>query len=972
MNNDIDNTALNLLANRLEGDLLYDDMIRVLYATDASVYRALPQAVAFPKSERDIVKLVQFANENKTYLIPRAAGTSLAGQTVGEGIIVDCSRYLNQIIEINSEESWALVQPGVVRNELNHHLIGTGLFFGPITATATRATIGGMVGNNSAGTNSIVYGTTRDTVLEVSGVISDGSIVTFRADQGKITSDGKLESAIRTHLHKSLSDATFRQTIRDNYPKPSIHRRNTGYALDVLAASDAFNENGSPYNIAKLICGSEGTLMMITTVKVHLDPVPPVHQAVIAVHCTSIDESLRATQVAMKHQLYACELMDKIILDCTKENELQNANRFFVKGDPEAILLLDVRSDNFDVLNNQCTEIIADLKSHNMGYAYPIVHGADTKKVWQLRSAGLGLLANLKGDSKAVACIEDTAVALDDLPAYIADFNQILDTYGQRSVHYAHAGAGEIHLRPILDLKKSEDRKQFYEISKATAKLVKKYNGSLSGEHGDGRVRAPFIPMMVGEEIYRFYHELKEVWDPNNIFNRAKILDADPMNESLRYEADQETRQIDTLFDFSSTDGLLRAVEKCNGSGDCRKLPLSGGTMCPSYQATRDEKDTTRARANILREYLTRSTKKNYFDHEEVKEVLDLCLSCKGCTSECPSNVNMTMMKAEFQHQYYKDNKRPMRSLIFGYINDLNKAGSIAPWIYNWGVSGGLSSLSKKIIGVHPSRSLPIMDRISLRQWYKKNYAAPPQPIGKVILFIDEFSNYNETHIGIQAIELLVGLNYEVTVVDHHESGRAAFSKGLLNKAKNHAEHNVKILSKLVSSEVPLIGIEPSAILSFRDEYPLIVGEDLVQKAELLKSRTLTIDEFIAQEFREERIHSEQFESRDAHIKLHGHCHQKALCDITDTITMLSIPRGHHVELIPSGCCGMAGSFGYEKEHFEVSRQIADLVLLPAITSAKPDQLICAPGTSCRHQIKDLADIIGYHPVELLCKALKS
>ena len=972
MNVDITQPTMDLLAKQLEGELLYDETIKVLYATDASVYRALPQAVAFPKSESDIIKLVKFANEHKTYLVPRAAGTSLAGQTVGEGIIVDCSKYLNQITEINTQDKWALVQPGVIRNELNYHLSDTGLFFGPITATASRATIGGMVGNNSAGTNSIVYGTTRDKIIEVKGVLSDGSIVTFSAENNNSTQGNDLEAAIRVHLHQSLSDDAFRQTIEDNYPKTSIHRRNTGYALDVLAASDAFNESGAPYNIAKLICGSEGTLMFITEVKIQLDVVPPAHQAVIAVHCATIDESLRATQVAMKHQLYACELMDKIILDCTKENDLQNANRFFVEGDPEAILLLDVRSDKPDDLHRQCAEIIADLKSHSMGYAFPIVHGANTSKVWQLRSAGLGLLANIKGDAKAVACIEDTAVALDDLPEYIADFNKMLDTYGQRSVHYAHAGAGEIHLRPILDLKKSEDRKQFYEISRDTAELVKKYKGSLSGEHGDGRVRAPFIPMMVGEEIYQFYQELKAVWDPNNIFNRGKILDADPMNESLRYDEDQETREIETIFDFKGTDGMLRAVEKCNGSGDCRKLPLSGGTMCPSYQATRNERDSTRARANILREYLTRSTKENVFDHEEIKEVLDLCLSCKGCTSECPSNVNMTMMKAEFQHQYYKDHRRPLRSRVFGHINDLNKIGSIAPWLYNLGVSGSFSSLSKMLIGVHPSRSLPKMDSVSVRKWYQKHYVAPVSAIGRVILFVDEFSNYNETQIGIQTIQLLVALNYKVSVVDHQESGRAAFSKGMLHKAKKHAEHNVEVLGKLVSDEVPLIGIEPSAILSFRDEYPLIVGEHLQSQAQQLKTRTLTIDEFIAREYHAGRIRPEQFEDKTAHIKLHGHCHQKALCDIADTITMLSIPDGHHVELIPSGCCGMAGSFGYEKEHFEVSKQVADLVLLPALRSAEPDHLICAPGTSCRHQIKDLADIIGYHPVELLFKALKS
>ena len=663
------------LKNNLEGELHYDDLLRILYATDASVYRELPLAVALPKNNQDLKQLIQFATENKTSLIPRAAGTSLAGQCVGNGIVVDISKHFTNIIEFNKEEKWIRVQPGVVRDELNAFLEPHGLFFSPITSTANRAMIGGMVGNNSCGTTSIVYGSTREHVLEMKTILSDGSEVVF----GKTTHEGfleklkleTLEGKLYEHIFDTLQNEENCKNIHTHFPKSTIHRRNTGYALDYLLNSKMFSETDEPFDFCKLLCGSEGTLAFTTEVKLDLDDLPLACNVVLAAHFNSIDESLRATQIAMQHQPTACELMDKIILDCTKANIEQSKNRFFVEGDPQGVLMVEFRGTTNSEAENQAKELIQDLRNNNLGYAYPIIPSEKTKQVWQLRSAGLGLLANIPGDKKAVACIEDTAVAIEDLPEYIAEFSEMMKGFGQRSVYYAHAGAGEIHLRPILNLKKSEDVEQFFQISKSSAELVKKYKGSLSGEHGDGRVRAEFIPLMVGEENYQLFCNIKHTWDPNNIFNPGKIVDAAPMNTSLRYKAEQKEIEIKTVLNFSKEGGILRAAEKCNGSGDCRKLPVSGGTMCPSYQATRNEKDTTRGRANTLREFLTTNKKENPFDHPEIKEVMDLCLSCKGCTSECPSNVDMSSLKAEFLHQYYQTNGIPLRAKAFAYILSL-------------------------------------------------------------------------------------------------------------------------------------------------------------------------------------------------------------------------------------------------------------------------------------------------------------
>ncbi|MBN3583564.1 FAD-binding protein [Algoriphagus aestuarii] len=968
---------LQKLSSQLEGTLQLDTLTKTLYATDASVYREMPLAVAFPKSESDIQKLIHFASKNGTSLIPRTAGTSLAGQCVGNGIVVDVAKNFTKILELNVEERWVRVQPGVVRDELNRFLKPHGLFFSPITSTANRAMIGGMVGNNSSGTTSIVYGVTRDKVISLNTILSDGNPAVFEEisqdDFDRKCGLQSLEGKIYRQIFDELRNPEIREEIHAQFPKKSIHRRNTGYAVDELLKSELF-EGNEKFNFCKLLSGSEGTLAFTTEIKISLDPLPEPIEIVVAAHFATIHESMVAAQTAMKHPATAVELMDKIILDCTKESIEYSKNRYFVEGDPEALLMVEFRGKTLDEAMVKGHALVEDFRKSKIGYAYPIIEPAMVSAAWALRSAGLGLLANIPGDPKAVACIEDTAVDIEDLADYIDEVDEMMKGFKQKPVHYAHAGAGEIHLRPILDLKKSKDVEEFYQISKASAELVKKYQGSLSGEHGDGRVRAAFIPLMVGEKNYELFRRVKFTWDPQNVFNPGKIVDAAPMNKFLRYEPDQKTPVHKTLMDFSQVGGILRLAEKCNGSGDCRKLPGSGGTMCPSFMATRNERDTTRGRANTLREFLTLDKKENAFDHPEIKEAMDLCLSCKGCTAECPSNVDMASLKAEFLYQYQKANGIPLRSKAFAYINELNGLGAMVPGIANFLLSNSVTGgLMKSVLGVAPSRNLPAISSQSLRKWYKKNYNSLPgtnKIIKTVYFFVDEFTNHNDTQIGIKAISLLKKLGYEVKIVEHEESGRSALSKGLLPKAKKHAEANVKVFGELIDGNSPLIGLEPSAILSFRDEYPRLVRKELAETAKKLKFHVKLIDEFLAQEAAAGNIKSDLFTTKSQKIKLHGHCHQKALSSLLWTQKILSLPKNYSVETIPSGCCGMAGSFGYEAEHFEVSQQVGELVLFPAVRKADAETLIAAPGTSCRHQIADGTGRKAKHPVEILWDAL--
>lgn len=967
---------LKQLAVVLEGQLFHDTTMRTLYATDASAYREMPLAVAIPKSVADIKKLIHFAHQEKTSLIPRTAGTSLAGQVVGNGIIVDVSRHFTKILELNKEENWVRVQPGVVRDELNLFLKPHGLFFGPETSTANRAMIGGMVGNNSCGSNSVVYRSTREHLLEVKALLSNGEEAEFKSlgieDFHQKCEGDKLEAHIYKTVRSLLSNYENQEEIRKEFPKKSIDRRNTGYAVDILLESAPFTAGGEEFNFCRLVAGSEGTLAFITEIKLNVVPLPPGEIGLLCVHFNSIDEALRANLIALKHKPSASELIDHYILDCTKDNIEQSKNRFFVLGDPGAILVIEFARENKEEITAIAQQVESEMKAAGLGYHFPLLFGNDTKKIWTLRKAGLGLLSNLPGDEKAVPVIEDTAVDVNDLPAYIRDFNEILKKYNLYSVHYAHAGSGEIHLRPIINLKTKEGNQLFRTIAEEIATLVKKYNGSLSGEHGDGRLRGEFIRQMVGEKNYRLLKEIKKAWDPNNIFNPNKIVDTPSMNTMLRYTPGQHTPKFETVFRYYNQD-VLQHAEQCNGSGDCRKTHLSGGTMCPSYMATRNEKDTTRARANILREFLTNSNKINRFDHQEIKEVMDLCLSCKACKSECPSNVDMAKLKAEWLQQYYDANGVPLRSRLIASFNASAKLGSIAPALYNFVMTNGaISKLVKRFSGFAIQRSMPTLYKITLKRWYynHKRKQSREQGTKRVYLFCDEFTNYNDTEIGIKAILLLEKLGYEVIIPDHEESGRAWLSKGLVRAAKKIANKNISLLSPYITAETPLIGIEPSAILTFRDEYVDLANDDQFETAKQLADNVYTIDEFMANEIEKGHINSSQFTREKKSIKLHGHCQQKALSSVAPSVKLLSLPENYSVSTIASGCCGMAGSFGYEKEHFEVSQQIGELVLFPTIRKQPEDVIIAAPGTSCRHQIKDGTGKKSLHPVEILYEAL--
>ncbi|HQB28821.1 MAG TPA: FAD-binding and (Fe-S)-binding domain-containing protein, partial [Paludibacter sp.] len=670
------------------GDFYTDNIHLALYATDASAYREYPLAVAYPKTKEDIVELVRFAGVQKVNLIPRTAGTSLAGQVVGKGIVVDVSRYMTEILELNVEEKWVRVQPGVILDELNKILAVHGLFFGPETSTSNRCMIGGMVGNNACGAHSLIYGSTRDHLLSVKTILSDGSEVEFKAlsleefkEKCKLNS---LEGKIYHQLQVALSDPYNQQEIRAQYPDPQLHRRNTGYAIDILLETEPFTQQAPPLNLAKLIAGSEGTLAFITEIKLNLVDLPLAHKAVMAVHLESLEQALQANLIALQFNPGAVELMDKNILDLTKNNLTQQKNRFFISGDPKAILIVEFARNTEDEIQKLFEQLEAALRVKNLGFHYPIIRGKDIHKIWALRKSGLGVLSNMKGDAKPVSLIEDTAVPVQHLADYIADFKQLLSEYNLSCVYHAHVGSGELHLRPILNLKLKEDVRIFRELGEKVALLVKKYKGSLSGEHGDGRLRGEFIPLMIGEHNYQLLKQIKQTWDPQGILNSGKITDTPPMDTALRYEPGKATREIKTVFSFENDMGLIRAVERCNGSGDCRKTEITGGLMCPSYMASRNEKQTTRARANILREYLTHSTQKNPFNHREIYEVLDLCLSCKGCKSECPSNVDMAKLKAEFLQHYYDANGVPLRARLIANINNINALGAKMPALTNF------------------------------------------------------------------------------------------------------------------------------------------------------------------------------------------------------------------------------------------------------------------------------------------------
>src|SRR5574343_645123 len=953
--------SLQELAQQLSGEFYFDthakhQMQLRAYATDASVYQEMPLAVAIPRDESDLQILVAFAQQHNITLIPRAAGTSLAGQVVGAGIVVDISKHFTQMIEVNVEEKWCRVQPGVIREDLNSYRMGFGLMYGPETSTANRAMIGGMVGNNSCGLHSIVWGSARDHLMEAKVLLSDGSTAVFKErDWSEIDSLQGLEGKIYQDLFSLLNNKERQQLIRNQFPAKEVVRRNTGYALDALLDIQPFTENGKPFNLCKLLAGSEGTLGFITELKSNLLPLPPKEVGVLIVHCSTLVESLYANIEVLKQGPMASELVDKMIMDFTIGHPEYQKNRFFIEGDPAALLMVEFMEESRVALDEKIQATIAALQQNKLGYAYPVLYNADTKFAWDVRKAGLGLLRNLKGDAQPVNLIEDCAVSTNDLPHYIEDLQVLLAKHGVKASYYAHAGAGELHVEPIINLKTEEGVKQFRDILKETAALVKKYNGSLSGEHGDGRLRGEFIPAMVGAEVYGLFKQVKNIFDPKGIFNKGKITDTPPMDAHFRMQVNQQATPTKTIFDFSADDGILRLAEKCSGSGDCRKSEISGGLMCPSFMATRSERNTTRARANILRQFLSDPHDMQPYNHEEIKEAMDLCLSCKGCKIECPSSVDITKMKAEFLQHYYDANGTPFRAKLVGNFAAQMKLAAVFKPIYNF-IFGtpALRKLANKLVGFHPDRTMPLLGKVQVNKWHQARGARNLNDAErKVYFFCDEFTNFLDSSIGQKAILLLERLGYTVIIPEHFESGRSYLSKGLLREAAAIANQNIELLSPLVSASIPIVGIEPSALLTLRDEYKDLASLANKAAAIHLAQHTFTIEEFFAKEIATGNIKADSFTETPKQIALHGHCYQKVLSSQNYSVTMLSLPKNYVVDIIPSGCCGMAGSFGYEKEHYEVSQKVGELVLFPAVRKLAGDKIIVAAGTSCRHQIKD-------------------
>lgn len=968
--------------------LFTDSLHKIAYATDASVYREIPYGVAYPETIEDIQELMCMARERKTHLIPRAGGTSIAGQVVGSGIVVDISKYWNRILEINQEERWARVEPGVVRDELNIALKPYGLFFSPETSTSNRCCIGGMFGNNSCGTHSLVYGSTRHHVMACKGVLSDGTIF----DTEHIDRQNVLLENILNQLETWASDDEICRLIEENYPDKSLQRRSCGYAID--EAIELIKKDKG-LSLCKLLAGSEGTLAFITAIKVSLDELPPKEIMVVCGHCDTLGKSFEANLVALQHHPTAIELMDGDILELSKGNAEQQKNRFFVEGNPAALLITELRADTRAELDAQAEKLEKDLLDSGLVYLNTRVYGADVQKVWALRKAGLGILGGMKGDAKPMGVIEDTAVAPKYMPAYMKDFQEMTKRLGANVVYYGHISTGELHLRPIINLKTKEGQTLFRNLATETARLVKKHRGSISGEHGDGRLRGEFIKMLYGDETYELMRQVKKCWDPEGMFNLHKIVDTLPMDSMLRFDVNQEydiEKSIGsdkTYFNWkaafdectapgatgakSQMNALMCSIEQCNGAGDCRKSNLIGGTLCPAYKVSGDELKTTRARANVMREILTRGG-----DYKQVKEELDSCLACKGCKSECPSNVDMTRLRAEVLQHYYDEHGTPFRSFMVAHMAQIEQLGAMVRPLYNFFATFKPSAwVIKKIVRFSTNRHIPKLSRYSMRKLVEKEnkkYKEDPSK-RKVYLFADEFTNHQEAELGLTFAKLLIKLGYQVEIPKHVESGRAAFSKGCLKLAKKYATKNVQMLSDIVNDETPLVGIEPSCILSFRDEYPDIVNNEMRDTAKKLAKNCLLFDEFIMREVKVGRISSNDFKELSAEIYLHGHCHQKSLIGVGKCVEMLGLIPGVNVNVIPSGCCGMAGSFGYEKEHYEISKAIGEMVLFPAVRKATEDKaklvIVSAPGTSCRQHLFDGTGIKALHPIQVLFTNLK-
>ena len=945
------------LKKRVEGDIYFDRYSRLLYSTDASIYQIEPIGVVVPRHKGDVQAVVELANKFSVPVLPRGGGTSLAGQTVGHALVLDFSKYMQNVLEVNQEELWCRVQPGLVQDELNAYVRSMGLQFGPDTSTSNRATIGGMIGNNSAGAHSLTYGKTLDHVIELTVLLSDGSEVVLKelssdALEGKSQADS-LEG--RVHREVARLAQEHRSEILARYPK--IMRRVSGYNLDEFIKPQ-------PFNLSRILVGSEGTLGTVVEAKMRLVPKPK-WTALDVVHFDDDLVALRASQVILETAPYALESTDKMILNLARGNIVQSQRLGFVQGNPSSLLMVEYAGDTEAQVKEQVYKLEEVRKAQHIGYAATLAFKPEeVKAVWGVRKAGLGLLLGTKGDKKPIAFVEDTAVAPAKLPEFIKRFREIITRHDAIAGYYGHCSVGCMHIRPLIDLKEASEMKKMVSIADAISDLVLEFNGAMSGEHGDGLARSHFNQKLFGAVLYEAFRQVKRVFDPKNLMNPGKIVDAPAMTESLKISPRYQTWQPETTLDFTGQGGFARAVEMCSGMGECRKK--LDGTMCPSYMGTLDEEHSTRGRANALRAVLSGKVPKEEFTGKRLHDVMDLCLECKACKAECPSNVDMAKLKYEFLDHYHRVNGLPLRNRLFGGIERLNRIGSQFAPLSNWVVGSGLNRwLMEKLAGIDRRRPLPQFAGVTFEDWFDGRKPEGDGAKGEVVLFHDTFNNFNTPNVAVATTRLLERLGYHVLLVNKRCCGRPMISKGMLGEAKNNAAWNVDQLAEYAERGVPIVGMEPSCLLTLRDEYPDFLRTN---DAKLVARNSFLLEEFLLQERDTGKV-SLSFGANGRKALLHGHCHQKALVGTVPTVALLK-GAGFEVSEVDSGCCGMAGSFGFEKEHYDLSLTIGNRRLAPAVKSASAEVEIVAPGISCRQQIEHLTGRKAKHTAEVLWEVL--
>jgi len=945
------------LRRAVEGDVRFDSYSRLLYSTDASMYQVEPMGVVIPRHADDVQAVLEVANRLGAPLLARGGGTSLTGQTVNHAVVLDFSRYMNGVLEVNTEELWARVQPGLVQDELNHHVRGQGLLFGPDTSTSNRATLGGMLGNNSGGSHSIAYGLTVEHVIELKGFLADGSPVTF----GTVTA---AELAAKTRL-ETLEGQIYREVarIRDQY-RDQIATRYRGHWRRVCGYN--LNEliKDGPLNMARLLVGSEGTLFTIVEAKVRLVRRPK-RTSVDVIHYHDIQEALESSQAILETGPYAVELTDKMILDLARGNIEYSKRMAFVQGDPGAILIVEYTGETDAEVKDKVEKLEALRAREGFGYAgHVALDNAEQQSIWKLRKAGLGLLLGTRGDAKPIAFIEDTAVDPKHMAAFVPRFRDIMAKHGAEGAYYGHCSVGCLHIRPLINLKTQRGLDQVQAMAGEIFDMVLEFEGAISSEHGDGRARSPYLERVFGPVVFGAFRELKAAFDPKNLLNPGNIVASPGVTEHMRYGAQYKTWEPRTLLDFREQGGFAAAVEMCNGVGVCRKN--LEGTMCPSYMATRDEEHSTRGRANALRAVLSGRVPEADFTGRRLYEVMDLCLECKGCKAERPSNVDMAKMKYEFLYHYYKVHPTPMRNDLFAHIGDLSWWGSrLAPlsnWIGGWRINRWLLDV---VVGVDRRRPLPAFARRSFTDWFDRRKPNADAPRGSVVLFHDTFNTYNTPEVAQAAVELLEAAGYRVELVGRKCCGRPLISKGMLEEARAHADWNVTRLTPWVERGVPVVGLEPSCLLTLRDEYVDLLRTDA---ARAVAGASYLLEEFLLRE-RGRGLTLAWRKGAPRKALLHGHCHQKAMVGTAPTVAALAW-AGYEVSEVDSGCCGMAGAFGFEKEHYDLSVSLGNRRLAPAVKAAAADTVVVAPGISCRQQIAHLTERRAKHPAEVLRDAL--